>query len=61
VYGALLVLMMLYRPEGLWPDVARKRELHAGEEANVAAESSLAADRTAEPEEASIELGRPVA
>jgi branched-chain amino acid transport system permease protein len=28
VYGAVLVVMMLYRPEGLWPEAARKRELH---------------------------------
>ncbi|MEK6191402.1 MAG: branched-chain amino acid ABC transporter permease [Chloroflexota bacterium] len=32
VYGAVLVLMMLLRPEGLFPDVARRRELHEGEE-----------------------------
>jgi len=31
VYGAVLVLMMLYRPEGLWPEATRKRELHADE------------------------------
>jgi branched-chain amino acid transport system permease protein len=31
VYGAVLVLMMLLRPEGFWPDVARRRELHEGE------------------------------
>jgi branched-chain amino acid transport system permease protein len=27
-YGAALVLMMLLRPEGFWPEAARKRELH---------------------------------
>jgi len=27
LYGALLVVMMLVRPEGLWPSEARKREL----------------------------------
>jgi branched-chain amino acid transport system permease protein len=32
VYGAVLVLMMLLRPEGFFPDVARQRELHEGEE-----------------------------
>ncbi|MGH2489083.1 MAG: branched-chain amino acid ABC transporter permease, partial [Candidatus Limnocylindria bacterium] len=32
VYGAVLVLMMLLRPEGFLPDVARRRELHEGEE-----------------------------
>jgi branched-chain amino acid transport system permease protein len=33
LYGALLIVMMLARPEGLWPSEARKRELHAAEEA----------------------------
>jgi branched-chain amino acid transport system permease protein len=28
VYGALLVVMMLKRPEGLWPSLRRQRELH---------------------------------
>jgi branched-chain amino acid transport system permease protein len=28
VYGAALVAMMLLKPEGLWPDVKRRRELH---------------------------------
>ncbi|MEZ4678963.1 MAG: branched-chain amino acid ABC transporter permease [Caldilineaceae bacterium] len=27
-YGALLIVMMLVRPEGLWPSAARRRELH---------------------------------
>jgi branched-chain amino acid transport system permease protein len=31
VYGAVLVGMMLLRPEGFVPDVARRRELHEGE------------------------------
>lgn len=29
-YGAALVLVMLVRPEGLWPEATRKRELHEG-------------------------------
>ena len=33
VYGAALVAMMLLKPEGLWPDVKRRRELHEAEEA----------------------------
>ncbi len=33
IYGAVLVGMMLFKPEGLWPEEARKRELHAEEEA----------------------------
>lgn len=32
VYGAALVAMMLLKPEGLWPEAVRKRELHEGEE-----------------------------
>ena len=31
-YGAILVAMMLIRPEGLWPEESRRRELHADEE-----------------------------
>ena len=32
MYGALLIVMMLARPEGLWPSEARRRELHTAEE-----------------------------
>ena len=32
MYGALLIVMMLARPEGLWPSEARKRELRATDE-----------------------------
>ncbi|MEW6716216.1 MAG: leucine/isoleucine/valine transporter permease subunit [Chloroflexota bacterium] len=32
VYGALLVGMMLMRPEGLWPEARRRLELHEAEE-----------------------------
>lgn len=35
VYGAVLVTMMLYRPEGLWPEARRKLELHEEAEAIV--------------------------
>lgn len=31
VYGAALVAMMLLRPEGLWPETVRRRELHEEE------------------------------
>ena len=27
-YGVLLIVMMLAKPEGLWPSAVRKRELH---------------------------------
>ncbi|TEU13635.1 MAG: leucine/isoleucine/valine transporter permease subunit [Anaerolineales bacterium] len=32
MYGAALVVMMLVKPEGLWPAERRRRELHAAEE-----------------------------
>ena len=32
LYGALLIVMMLVRPEGLWPSAASKRELHKDDE-----------------------------
>jgi branched-chain amino acid transport system permease protein len=31
LYGALLIAMMLLRPEGLWPSPISKRELHAAD------------------------------
>jgi branched-chain amino acid transport system permease protein len=37
IYGAILVLMMLFRPEGLIPSRERKAELHAGETDKTAA------------------------
>ena len=40
VYGALLVVMMLTRPEGLWPEARRKLELHEEEALAVAAETA---------------------
>ena len=33
VYGAVLILMMLFRPAGLWPEQVRVRELREAEEA----------------------------
>ena len=33
LYGILLIVMMLTRPEGLWPSAVRRRELHAETEA----------------------------
>lgn len=32
MYGALLIVMMIVRPEGFWPSEVRKRELRVGEE-----------------------------
>jgi branched-chain amino acid transport system permease protein len=31
MYGALLIVMMLARPEGFWPEATRKRELRDAE------------------------------
>jgi branched-chain amino acid transport system permease protein len=44
VYGAALVAMMLLRPEGLWPEALRRRELHGGESAK--REPDLLSDST---------------
>lgn len=35
MYGILLIVMILVRPEGLLPEATRRRELHAGEEENI--------------------------
>jgi branched-chain amino acid transport system permease protein len=39
VYGAALVAMMLLKPEGLWPEAVRRRELHEEEFIEEEAES----------------------
>jgi branched-chain amino acid transport system permease protein len=46
VYGALLMAMMLTRPEGLWPEARRRLELHESMEPTAAVhpESGVAAD-----------------
>jgi branched-chain amino acid transport system permease protein len=44
IYGALLIVMMLTRPEGFWPEATHRRELH--EEAVVEAVPSLATTPT---------------
>ena len=46
VYGAALVAMMLLKPEGLWPEATRQRELH---EAGAGAEPSPLAEESATP------------
>ncbi len=43
MYGILLIVMMLVKPEGFWPEAARKRELRGEEEAWDEAESVPAA------------------
>ncbi|HSG41746.1 MAG TPA: hypothetical protein VLA72_01205 [Anaerolineales bacterium] len=42
MYGALLVVMMLVKPEGFWPSAIQKRELHAHEEPAAAEDPSAA-------------------
>jgi branched-chain amino acid transport system permease protein len=32
MYGALLIVMMISKPEGFWPSEVRQRELHADED-----------------------------
>jgi len=39
VYGAALVAMMLLKPEGLWPEEVRRRELHEGVSVKTESES----------------------
>lgn len=41
MYGALLITMMLVRPEGLWPSAITRREMHAAEEDAAAIEAEL--------------------
>jgi branched-chain amino acid transport system permease protein len=47
MYGILLIVMMLVRPEGLLPEATRRRELHAGEEENLepAPQQPIGSDR----------------
>jgi branched-chain amino acid transport system permease protein len=45
MYGALLIVMMLARPEGFWPSEVRKRELHRDEGGPPLPEHGLGADR----------------
>jgi branched-chain amino acid transport system permease protein len=47
VYGAVLIIMMLLRPEGLIPDYLRRRELHDEEDEGALAGSEAALDTMA--------------
>jgi len=57
LYGVALVLMMLFRPEGLFPSQRRRRELHVAEELDPEAEAR-AIEAAASPVTAS-DLGIP--
>lgn len=43
MYGILLIVVMLWKPEGFLPEEVRKRELHAGEQPAVIPEKPLGA------------------
>jgi ABC-type branched-subunit amino acid transport system permease subunit len=49
LYGLALVLMMLFRPEGLFPSQRRRRELHAAEELGADAEPEIVGAMGATP------------
>ena len=40
-YGAALIVMMIAKPEGLWPSKATKRELHHADAENISAEGMV--------------------
>ena len=40
-YGAALIVMMILKPEGLWPSRAAKRELHHADAENISAEGMV--------------------
>jgi len=42
VYGAVLIVMMQFRPEGLWPTAVARRELHEGAAATAGGSVELA-------------------
>ncbi len=44
MYGILLIVMMLVKPEGFWPEAARKRELRGEEEWDEAAAAPSSAE-----------------
>jgi ABC-type branched-subunit amino acid transport system permease subunit len=48
LYGLALVLMMLFRPEGLFPSRQRRRELHVADEAPEEVVAELASDAMGE-------------
>jgi branched-chain amino acid transport system permease protein len=39
-FGALLIFMMIVRPEGLWPSKRRQMELREGEEISTEAQTA---------------------
>jgi branched-chain amino acid transport system permease protein len=49
LYGAVLIGMMLYKPEGFWPSATRRRELHADEDDSMVQEELYTAPIVREP------------
>lgn len=41
MYGILLIVVMIFRPEGFWPEATRRRELRSGEEENILEEELI--------------------
>ena len=58
LYGLALVLMMLIRPEGLFPSQRRRRELHVADEFAEAAEGGAVAGGMGEAVDAAQEFDR---
>ncbi len=46
LYGILLVVMMLYKPEGFWPEETRRRELHGHENPEQPESATIPSDLT---------------
>jgi ABC-type branched-subunit amino acid transport system permease subunit len=61
LYGIALVLMMLLRPEGLFPSRRRRRELHSVDVTSVAALADPDGAASLEPEDLEPETGDPEA
>ncbi|RMG86793.1 MAG: leucine/isoleucine/valine transporter permease subunit, partial [Chloroflexi bacterium] len=47
LYGALLIVMMLARPEGLWPSAVVRREIRGDEDIEQARQAALAEEQPA--------------
>jgi branched-chain amino acid transport system permease protein len=56
-YGALLVVMMIVRPEGLWPAARRRMELHEPEIEGTEADDAAAGQARPEPFDPSTSSG----
>jgi ABC-type branched-subunit amino acid transport system permease subunit len=56
LYGVALVLMMLFRPEGLFPSQRRRRELHVAEELSPEAEAKALESGAAPVTESDLDI-----